>query len=166
MFTLQKFDLKMSGIPLIRGEIPKEPTLKFAKSLCILQGCHAQPQPSFVLMLRIVITYTLSVVDYVPSAIPVQAEWVQAQQIQMKRTAFKALCIPVRTPSKMLWASLDDIRFAIPHVLSRLWKASSFLATAKARTLGRLQERSCCTSSQAPPTPSKLVQCPTMDGSA
>ena len=69
----------MSGIPLIRGEIPKEPTLKFVKSLCILQGNHAQPQPSFVFMLRIVITYTLSVVDYVPSAIPMQAEWVQAQ---------------------------------------------------------------------------------------
>ena len=38
MFTLQKSDLKMIGIPLIPREIPKEPTLKFAKCLSILQG--------------------------------------------------------------------------------------------------------------------------------
>ena len=109
MFTLQKSKLKMTGIPLIPGEIPKEPTLKSAKCLSTLQGILQRLQPSFVLMLRILITYTLSVVDYVFSAIPVQAEWVQTQHIQIKRIACKASCIPVRTPNNMLWAGLGDM---------------------------------------------------------
>ena len=66
------------------------------------------------------ITYTLSVVDYVFSAIPVQAKWVQSQQIQIKRIVCKALCIPVRTPNKMLWVGHDDMGFEVPHVFSRL----------------------------------------------
>ena len=73
-----------------------------------------------VLILRILITYTLSLVDYVFSAILVQTEWVQPQQIQIKRIVCKALHIPVRTPNKMLWAGLDDMGFAVPHVVSRL----------------------------------------------
>ena len=110
----------MTGIPLIPRESPKEPLLKFAKRLCILQGTLTCLQPSFVLILRILITYALSVVDYVFSAIPRQAEWVQPQQIQIKRTVYKALRIPVRTANKMLWAGLDHMGFAVPHVFSGL----------------------------------------------
>ena len=102
VFTRQTSDLKMTGIPLILGEILKEPLLKFAKRLSILQGTLARLQPSLVLVLRILITYTLSVVDYLFSATPVQAEWVQPQQIQIKRIVCKALCFPVPTPNKML----------------------------------------------------------------
>ena len=120
MFTLQKFDLKMTGIPPTPGEIPREPILKFTTRLSTLQGILAQLQPSFVLMLCILITHTLSVVDYVFSAIPVQAEWVQLQQIQIKRIACKALCIPVRTLNMMRWAGLDDMGFAVSHMFSRL----------------------------------------------
>ena len=40
MLTIPNFVLKMTGIPLILGKIPKEPTLKFAKRLSILQGTH------------------------------------------------------------------------------------------------------------------------------
>ena len=120
MFTLQKSDLKMTGIPLNRGEIPKEPTLKFAQRLSVLQGTLACVQPSFVLILRILITDTLSVVDYVFSAIRVRAEWVQPQQTQIKTIVCKARCIPVHTSNKMLWAALDDMGFAVPHVFSRL----------------------------------------------
>ena len=119
-FSLQKSDLKMIGIPLIPGEIPKESLLKFTKRLSILQGTLARLQPSLILILRILVTYTLSVVDYVLSAIPVQAEWVQPQRIQIKRIVCKALCIPIRTPNKMLWASLDHMGFAVPHVFTRL----------------------------------------------
>ena len=119
-FLLRKSDLKMTGIPLIPGETPKEPLLKFAKRLSILQGTLARLQPSFVLIMRILITYTLSVVDYVFSAIPVQEDWVQSQQIQIKRIACKALCIPIRTPNKMLWASMDHMGFGVPHVYTRL----------------------------------------------
>ena len=118
-FSLQKSDLKMTGIPLIPREIPKEPLLKFIKRLSILQGTLARLQPSFVLILRILIAYTPSVVDYVFLAIPMQAEWVQSQQIQIKRMVCKALCIPIRTPNKMLWAGLDHMGFAVPHVFTR-----------------------------------------------
>ena len=88
---------------MIPGETPKEPLLKFAKRLSILQGTLSRLQPSFALIMRILITYTLSVVDYVFSAIPVQEDWVQPQQIQIKRIACEPLCIPIRTPNKMLW---------------------------------------------------------------
>ena len=81
IFTLKKSNLKMTGIPLIPAEIPKEHNLKFAKRLSILHGTLARLQPSFVLVLRILMTYTLSIVDYVFSPIPVQVKWVQPQQI-------------------------------------------------------------------------------------
>ena len=110
----------MTGIPLIPGETPKEPLLKFAKRLSILQGTLTLLQPSFVLIPRILVTYTLSVVDYVFPAIPVQADWVQSRQIRIKRIACKALCIPIRTPNKMLWANLDHMGFAVPNVFTRL----------------------------------------------
>ena len=65
--------------------------MNFSKRLSTLQGTLTRLQPSFVLMLRILITCTLSVVDYVLSAIRVQAEWVQPQQVQIKRIACKAM---------------------------------------------------------------------------
>ena len=119
-FRLQKANFKMAGIPLIPGETPKEPLLKFAKHLSILQATLSRLQPSFVLILRILVTYTLCVVNYVFSAIPVQADWVQSQQMQIKRIACKALCIPIGTPNKMPWASMDHMGFGVPHVFTRL----------------------------------------------
>ena len=130
----------MTGIPLIPGEIPKEPLLKFTKRLSVLQGTLARLQPSFILLPRILITYTLSVVDYVFSAIPVQAEWIPPQQIQIKRIVCKALCIAVRTPNKMLWAGLDHMGFTVPHVfacLQRQYIKGLFLACNSRSTYTR-----------------------------
>ena len=118
-FNLQCSGLKMTGIPLIPNEQPQTAIEKFATRLKVLQGSLGRLQPSLILVLRIPITYTISVVDYVFSAIPVHAEQVH-QQIQIKRIACKALCIPVRTPNKMLWASLDDLGFAVSHTFTRL----------------------------------------------
>ena len=165
-----KLDLKMTGIPLIPGEIPKEPTLKFAKCLSILQGTLERLQPSFVLIPRSVITYTLSVVDYVFSAIPVQAEWVQLQQAQIKRIVCKALCIPVHTPNKMLWAALDDMGFAVPHVFSHLqcqYIKGLFLACNSRSTYTRETTRTLMLYPKPSVTPPpRLDRCATMDGPA
>ena len=57
--TLQQSGFKMTGIPLIPSDIAKEPILKVTKPLSWLQKSLARPQPSFVPMLRIMITYTL-----------------------------------------------------------------------------------------------------------
>ena len=53
VFTLQKSDLKMSGIPLILGEISKEPILKFAKGVSILQEMLARlREPAWISIVR------------------------------------------------------------------------------------------------------------------
>ena len=64
IFTVQQSNLKMTGIPLIPGELPGKPILNFAKRLSTLQGTLATLQPSLVLMLHILITNTLSMVGY------------------------------------------------------------------------------------------------------
>ena len=119
-FNLQCSGLKMTGIPLMPNEQPQTAIDKFTTRLKVLQGSLGRLQPSLILVLRILVTYTISLVDYVFSAIPARAEQVQPQQIQIKRIACKTLCIPVRTPNKMLWASIDDLGFAVPHIFTRL----------------------------------------------
>ena len=131
------------------NEQPQTAIDKFTTRLKVLQGSLGRLQPSLILVLRILVTYTISVVDYVFSAIPARAEQVQPQQIQIKRIACKTLCIPVRTPNKMLWASIDDLGFAVPHIFTRLQlqyiKGLFSAFTAEAATPGKPSAPSCCT---------------------
>ena len=65
----------MAGVPLVMGEPPSEKLCKLEACLQALRSHMIRLRPSYLLCLRVVDVYALSVTDFVFEAMPPREDW-------------------------------------------------------------------------------------------
>ena len=86
-------------------------------------------RPAYVLVLRIVLAYVVSALDYVYEAMPPCPTRLRRTQRAVDRVLTRALRVPRNVPRALLWMPVAGGGFGFPHLYSRmrLWHVQGFL---------------------------------------
>jgi hypothetical protein len=90
----QDHGLSLCKIPLISGEVPCDPLAKTRTRLQLVQAACVQLRPPYALVLRVVITFVVSRLDYVYGAMPPTAVSLAPLQRAMDVLLLRALGAP------------------------------------------------------------------------
>ena len=110
----------LTGIPLVMGEHPSPQIVKAEASLANIERALYQPRPAYVLVLRIVLVYVISALDYVYEAMPPCPTRLHRTQRAEGRVLTKAPRVPRNVPRALLWMLVAGGGFGFPHLYSRM----------------------------------------------
>ena len=111
--------LMMTGIPLLVGHERKECLVKFKSKLHRILTAPGQTQPTYVLALRIILSFAVASLDYVFTVIPAKRECIAKHQILIERIVCAVLCIQKTLPKRWLYMLLSLGGFGIPEIETR-----------------------------------------------
>ena len=100
---LQPGGFMLTGIPLVMGEHPTPQIAKAEASLAKIEGALYHLRPAYVLVLRIVLAYVVSALDYVYDAMPPCPTRVRHTQRPVDRGLTRAPRVPRNVPRALLW---------------------------------------------------------------
>ena len=109
----------MTGIPLPVGHEPKECLEKFKSKVNRILKAAGRTQPTYVLALRIILSFAVASPDYVFTVIPAKREWIAKHQILIKKIACAVLGIRKNTPNTWLYMPLSLGGYGIPEIETR-----------------------------------------------
>lgn len=118
-FEYENEGLVMTGVPLVMGECPSDKIQKAMTRLKILAGRVRRLQPSYILCLRVISAYVLSILDFVFESVPITEEWAESIRIAIKRVVTNSLRIPINVPNRLLYGCKGSLGFRVPALLLR-----------------------------------------------
>ena len=95
------------------GDTPEAPLKKFQAVLCSLLSV-LRHQPSFLLTLRLLQVYVVSIIDFVFEAMPPCERWLESVQVLVHRIILSSLGIHQSLPLKVLYGSAGTLGFFAP----------------------------------------------------
>ena len=117
---LQSGGFMLTGIPLVMGEYPAPQVAKAEASLAKVRRALYRLHPAYVLVLRIVLAYVVSALDYVYDAMPPCPTCLRRTQRAVDRILTRALRVPRNVPRALLWMPVPSGGFGFPHLYSRM----------------------------------------------
>ena len=117
---LQSGGFMLTGIPLVMGEHPATQVAKAEASLANAERALYRLRPAYVVMLRIVLAYVVSALDYVYDAMPPCPTRLPHTHPAVDRVLTTALRVPRNVPRALLWMPLTSGGFGFPHLYSRM----------------------------------------------
>ena len=76
-------------------------------------------RPSWILVLRMVVAYSLSCAYFVFEAVAVMPAWVLQTRHVLRHVAVGTLSLPLRVPNVALYGTIASLGLGLPDVLSR-----------------------------------------------
>ena len=116
--SLQSGGFMLTGVPLVMGEQPCQQIAKAEASLAKIERALYRLHPAYVLVLRIVLAYVISPLDYVYEAMPVCPTRLRRTQRAMDKVLTRALRVPRNIPRSLLWMPSAGGGFSFPHLYS------------------------------------------------
>ena len=116
-FTTSGFT--MTGVPLVMGDAPAEPLQKFQATLRGLHRSVLRHQPSFLLTLRLLLVYAVSIVFFVFGAMPPREQWLSSSQVLVHLIILSCLGIRQSLPLKVLYGGASTPGFFTPLLYER-----------------------------------------------
>ena len=110
----------LTRIPLVMGEHPAPQVAKAEASLGKVERALYRERPDYVLVLRIVLAYVVSALDYVYDAMPPCPTHLRHTQRAVDRVLTRALRVPRNVPRALLWIPATSGGFGFPHLYSRM----------------------------------------------
>ena len=134
---LQSGGFMLTGIPLVMGEHPAPQVAKAEASLAKVERALYRLRPAYVLVLRIVLAYVISALDYVYDAMPPCPTHLRHTQRAVDRVLTRALRVPRNVPRALLWMPVTSGGFGFPHLYSRmrLWHVEGYLRAVDSRSV-------------------------------
>ena len=117
---LQSGGFMLTGIPLVMGEHLTPQIAKAEASLAKIERALYHLRPAYVLVLRIVLAYVVSVLDYVYEAMPPCPTRVRRTQPVVDKVPTEALRVPRNVPRALLWMPVAGGGFGFPRLDSRM----------------------------------------------
>ena len=117
--SAQTRHLTFLGLPLLMSRSKSTIYLTISTRLKRLLQVFTKHRPSFLLVLRCVLTYCISKFDYIHDSIPCRPAALQPLQRQLHQTIRASLRLPQSLPVAALQAPLDHLGLGVPHLLSR-----------------------------------------------
>ena len=111
--------LMMTGIPLLVGNEPKECLETFKNKLNQILKAARRTQPTYVLALKIILSFAVASPDYVFTVIPGKREWIAKHQVLIKKIACAVPGIQKNTPNTWLYMPSSLGGFGIPEIETR-----------------------------------------------
>ena len=109
----------MTGVPLVMGDAPAEPLQNFQAALRGLHPSVLRHQPSFLLTLRLLLVYAVSIVNFVFEAMPPREQWLSSAQVLVHRIILTCLGIRQSLPLKVLYGVAGTLSFFTPLLYER-----------------------------------------------
>ena len=117
---LQSGGFMLTGIPLVMGEYPASQVAKAEASLAKVGRVLYHLRPAYVLVLRIVLAYVVSALDYVYDAMPLCPTRLRRTQRALDRVLTRALRVPRNVPRALLWMPVPSRGFRFPRMYSQM----------------------------------------------
>ena len=117
---LQSGGFMLTGVPLVMGEHPGPQIAKAEASLAKIERALYRLRPAYVLVLRIVLAYVVSTLDYVYEAMPPCPTRLLHTQRAVDRVLTRAPWVPRNVPRALLWMPVAGGGFGFPHLYSRM----------------------------------------------
>ena len=108
--------LCMVGIPMVMGEKPKAALDRALKKLRLVSASIRHLRASHVLVLRVVLCFAVSSLDYVAEVVPLPEAVVLHHQWLVKRICSMALGIPCRAPYAVLCDCVHCLGLGVPRL--------------------------------------------------
>ena len=127
----------LTGVPLVMGEQPGPQSAKVEASLVKIERALYRVRPAFVLVLRIVLAYVVSALNYVYEAMPPCPTRLRRTQRAVDRVLTRAPRVPRNVPRALLWMPVASEGFGFPHLYGRmrLQHVQGFLRAMDARSV-------------------------------
>ena len=106
--------LVMAGVLLVMGEPPSEKVCKLEARLRALRSRVVKLHPSYLLGLRVVHVYALSVTDFVFEAMPPWEDWLWKAQVLLHRVLLACIGISQFLPLAPLYGVTGSLGFCGP----------------------------------------------------
>ena len=112
----------MTGVPLVVGDAPAEPRHRFQAALRGLHRSVLRHQPSFLLILRLLLVYAVPIIDLVFEAMSAREQWLASEQVLVHRIILESLGICQSLLLNVLYGGAGNPRFFTPllYELSKL----------------------------------------------
>ena len=117
---LQSGGFMLTGVALGMGKHPGPRIAQAEASLAKIERALYRLRPAYVLVLRIVLAYVVSALDYVYEAMPPCPTRLCHTQRAMDRVLTRALRVPRDVPRALLWMPVAGGGFGFPHLYSRV----------------------------------------------
>ena len=117
---LQSGGFMLTGIPVVMGEYPAPQVAKAEASLAKVGRALYRLRPAYVLVLRIVLAYVVSALNYIYDAMPPCPTRLRRTQRAVDRVLTRALRVPRNVPRALLWMPVPSGGFGFPHLYSRM----------------------------------------------
>ena len=99
----------MTGIPLVPSEAPTNKLWRMGRRLYRILRALWSLCPSWILVLRMVVAYSLSCAYFVFEAVAVFPPWVSHTQCLLKEVAAAGLSLPLRVRNTTLYGTLASL---------------------------------------------------------
>ena len=109
---------KLTGVPLVMGKHPSLQITKTEASLVEVDRALYRLCPVYVLVLRIVLAYVVSALDYVYEAMPPRPTRLRLTQRAVDKVLTRALRVPRNVPKALLGMPVAGGGFGLPHLYS------------------------------------------------
>ena len=106
----------LTNIPRVKGEQLTPQITKAEASLAKFERALYQLRPTYVLVLRIVLAYVVSALDYVYDAMPPCPTHLRHTQRAVDRILTRALRVPRNVPRALLWMPVASGGLGFPHL--------------------------------------------------
>ena len=116
---LSRGGLLLAGVPLLMGERPSSCLLKAEQRLRAVASAVRRLHPSYILSLRIVLSFAVSQLDYIHDACPPHAPGLRVLQPILDGALTHSLRVPSSYPKSLLHAPLRCGGFGAPDLASR-----------------------------------------------
>ena len=117
---LQSRGFMLTGVPLVMAEHPGPLIVKAEVSLAKIKRALYRLRPAYMLVLRIVLAYVVSALDYVYEALPPCLTRLRRTQRAVDRVLTSALQVPRNVPTALMWMPVTVRGFGFPHMYSRM----------------------------------------------
>ena len=117
---LQSGGFMLTGVPLVMGEQLGPQIAKAEVSLAKIERMLYRLRPAYVLVLRILLAYVISALDYVYEAMPPCPTRLRRTQQAVDRVLTRAPRVPRNVPRALLWMPVAGGGFGFPHLYSRM----------------------------------------------
>ena len=119
LLPLQSRGFMLTGIPLVMGEHRSPQMAKAEASMAKIERALHGLCPAYVLVLRIILAYVISALDYVYVTMPPCPTHVRRTLRTADKVLTRALRMPRNVPKALLWRPVAGRGFGFPHLHSR-----------------------------------------------
>ena len=110
----------LTSIRLVMGEYPAPQVAKAEASLAKVGRALYRLRPAYVLVLRILLAYVVSALDYVYDAMPPCPTRLGHTQRALYRVLTRALRVPGNVPRALMWMLVPSGGFGLSRLYSRM----------------------------------------------